>query len=111
MRASLVDLMALLLSKEARHPEAHMVPRPVVVIVVLVLLAILGADVGAQLLPGSTHVASPVIDGGIIATIAAIITGAKGPKPEPPPVPPMPPPPPPPPAPAGGRHQQPETLT
>lgn len=59
-----------------------MIPRPVVTIVVLVLLAILAADVGAQLIPGSTHQASPVIDGAIIALIGAIITGTKGPKPE-----------------------------
>lgn len=58
-----------------------MIPRPVVTLVVLVLLAILCADVGAQfVVPG--HTASPVIDGAIIALIGAIVTGAKGPKPE-----------------------------
>lgn len=61
-----------------------MIPRPVVILVVLVLLALLSADIGGQFVfPG--HTASPVIDGGIIALIGAIITGAKGPKPEAPP--------------------------
>jgi hypothetical protein len=57
-----------------------MIPRPVVIIVVLVLLTYLGADIGGQfVIPG--HTANPVIDGGIIALIGAIVTGVKGPKP------------------------------
>lgn len=63
-----------------------MIPRPVVVIVVLVLLVFLGADIlGQYVIPG--HTANPVIDGAIIALIGAIITGTKGPKPETPPDP------------------------
>lgn len=58
-----------------------MVPRPVVTLVVLVLVAILAADIGGQLWIDG-HTASPVIDGAIIALIGAIITGTKGPKPE-----------------------------
>ena len=61
-----------------------MIPRPVVVIVVLVLLTVLSADVFGQLFIDG-HTANPVIDGAIIALIGAIITGTKGPKPEAPP--------------------------
>lgn len=58
-----------------------MVPRPVVVIVVLVLLAILSADVGAQFVVEG-HSASPMLGVSIIGLIGAIITGAKGPRPD-----------------------------
>jgi len=72
------------LVRGTHHPEAIMIPRPVVTIVVLVLLVFLGADIlGQYVIPG--HTANPVIDGAIIALIGAIITGAKGPKPEEPP--------------------------
>lgn len=65
-----------------------MIPRPVVVLVVLVLLGVLVADVTAQyVVPG--HTANPVIDGAIIALIGAVITGTKGPRPETPPAPPV----------------------
>lgn len=82
-----------------------MIPRPVVVIVVLVLLAIVVADVGAQyVVPG--HTVNLLLVGPIIALISAIITGTKGPKPEEPPAPEPPAPiAPPPPAPVRpGRH-------
>lgn len=68
-----------------------MIPRPVVTLVVLVSLAIVAADVGYQFVPGSGHTANPLIDGPLIALIAATITGAKGPKPEAPPAPSAPP--------------------
>lgn len=63
-----------------------MIPRPLVSVVVLVLLAIVVADVAAQyVIP--EHTVNLVLDGSIIALIGAIITGSKGPKPEEPPVP------------------------
>ena len=86
-----------------------MIPRPVVVIVVLVLLTILAGDVFGQLFIDG-HTANPVIDGAIIALIGAIITGTKGPKPETPTELPTPAPPAPLPAaerqPVGRHHQR-----
>lgn len=81
--------------------ETTIVPRPVVVLIVIALTIYLGADLGFQFVPGSTHEASPVIDGALIALIGAIVTGARGPKPGPePPEPPA--------APADtGRHRPP----
>lgn len=58
-----------------------MIPRPVVVIVVLVLLGVVVVDVGAQLVVPD-HQASPELNLPIIALIAAVVTGSKGPKPD-----------------------------
>lgn len=64
-----------------------MIPRPVVTIVVLVLLAVLVADVVIAPYVIPDHTVNLVLDGSIIALIGAIITGTKGPKPEEPPAP------------------------
>lgn len=75
---------------EARE-ERIIVPRPVVVIVVLVFTMLVAADILGQFIPGSDHAASPVIDGALIALIAAVITGARGPRPDEPRPPDKPP--------------------
>lgn len=58
-----------------------MIPRPVVVIVVLVFLGVVVVDVGAQFVVPD-HQASPELNLPIIALIAAVVTGSKGPKPD-----------------------------
>lgn len=59
-----------------------MVPRPVVVVVVLVLSVGVLIDLGSQyFIPG--HTANPLIIGPLLALLGALLTGAKGPKPPP----------------------------
>lgn len=82
-----------------------MIPRPVVTLVVLVLLGVVVVDVGAQLVVEG-HTASPELNLPIIALIAAVVTGSKGPKPDAPPAPVAPAPAPEPTAPPPpGRHR------
>lgn len=77
--------------------EHTVVPRPVVVLIVIVLTLLLSADILAQfVIPG--HTASPVIDGAILAILGAVVAASRGPKPDEPP---------PPPAPDTGRHRVP----
>lgn len=57
-----------------------MVPRPVLVITVVALLAVVLGDLAAQfVIPG--HTANPVISGGALTLLGALLTGAKGPRP------------------------------
>lgn len=58
------------------------VPRSVTVVVVLGVLVFVGADIAAQfIIPG--HTANPLIDGPLVALLASILVGSKGPKPDP----------------------------
>lgn len=85
--------------------EPVIVPRPVVVLIVLVLTGLLVLDVGGQFLPGSTHEASPVLDGALLAILGGVIAASRGPQPTPAPDPDVPtaePPPDP------GRHRAPQ---
>ena len=59
---------------------ALVVPRSVLIIVVFALLLIILGDLGAQfVVPG--HTANPLISGGALTLLGALLTGAKGPKP------------------------------
>ena len=60
--------------------EPVIVPRPIVVLIVIVLTLLLAADVLAQfVIPG--HTASPVIDGAILTGLAGVVAASRGPKP------------------------------
>jgi hypothetical protein len=80
-----------------------LIPRPIVIVVVLGLLLYLGADVIGQFIPGSTHEASPVIDGAILGVLGSVLAASRGPQPTPPPE--QPPDDPPPPTEPAGRHR------
>lgn len=83
-----------------------MVPRPVVVLIVIVLTGLLVVDVLVLTLAVPGHAASPVLDGAILAVLGGVVAASRGPKPPDASPPPTDDPPPPPPA-VDGRHRAP----